>query len=139
MSNERLSKVEELFLKNVDKIIAISAPCSFEKIENHVWKKEAWVPTLQKFELKRWISVRPSPVIKEKIKPINIIDKIDVPVLFIAGEKDPTVHSWHTKDLYEKAVCEKHFQLFENCYHAEDIFLQSKNLFLSLCNTWLKK
>ena len=40
-----------------------------------------------------------------KIKPINIVDKITVQSLFIAGEKDPTVHPWHTKELYNKAKC----------------------------------
>ena len=29
----------------IDKIVAISAPTCFEKIENHIWKKEAWLPT----------------------------------------------------------------------------------------------
>lgn len=125
--------------KNIDKIIAVSAPSSFDKIENHVWKKEAWLPTLQKFELKRWISIRPSFVIREKIKPIDVVGQIDVPVLFIAGEKDPTVYAWHTKELYEKATCDKHFELFEKCYHAEDLFIQSKEKFIDICKNWLEK
>lgn len=125
--------------KNVDKVIAVSAPSSFEEIENHVWKKEAWIPTFQKFELKRWMSIRPSLFVKKKPKPINLVEKIDVPTLFIAGEKDPTVHQWHTKTLYEKAVCAKQFELFENCCHAEDLFIQSKERFISVCKMWLEK
>lgn len=123
--------------KNVDKIIAISAPCDFDKIENHVWRKEAWLPTLQKFELKRWLSVRPSIIVRKKIKPIEIVDKIEVPTIFVAGEFDPTVHSWHTKELFEKAVCPKQFELFEDCYHAEDLFLQERDKFVRLCKEFL--
>lgn len=125
--------------KDVDKVIAVSVPSSFEEIENHMWKKEAWLPTLQKFDLRRWISIRPSLFVKKKPKPINLVEKIDVPTLFIAGEKDPTVHPWHTKKLYEKAVCTKQFELFENCCHAEDLFIQSKERFISVCKKWLEK
>ena len=112
---------------SVSKIIAVSAPVCFEKIENKVWKKEAWIPTLQKCELKRWFSIRPSVIPNKKIKPIDIVEKIKCPTLFLAGEKDPTIESWHTKALFTKAVCDKKFELFENCCHAEDLFIQNEN------------
>jgi pimeloyl-ACP methyl ester carboxylesterase len=125
--------------KNVDKIIAVSAPHSFDEIENQMWRPEAWFMTIfKKMDLKQWASIRPSPVIGAKIKPIDIVDKIEVPTLFIAGEKDPTVHAWHTQALFNKAVCKKHYELFENCFHAEDLFLQDKERFLTICNDWLK-
>lgn len=123
--------------KNVDKVIAISAPFSFNKIENHMWRKEAWIQTMKKFELKRFFSIRPSLIVRKKIRPIDIVDKIEVPTLFIAGELDPTVHSWHTKKLFETAKCEKYFALFKNCYHAEDLFIQERQNFISLCKNWL--
>lgn len=124
--------------KNVDKIIAVSAPHSFNRIENHVWKKEAWIQTLKKFELKRWFSIRPGALIHKKIKPIDIVDKIEVPTLFVAGEKDPTVHPWHTEELFKKAKCTKHYELFEKCFHAEDLFLQDREKFITICKCWLK-
>lgn len=96
--------------KDVDKIIAVSAHYSFEKIENQMWRSEAWVPTFKKMELKRWFSVRPSCIIREKIKPVDVVDKIEVPTLFTAGRHDPTVHAWHTKRLYKKAKCRKIFR-----------------------------
>lgn len=121
----------------IDKIIAVSAPSCFEKIENQIWKKEAWLPTLQKCELNRWFSIRPSFIITEKIKPIDIIEKVKCPTLFLAGEKDPTVHSWHTEALFKKAICEKKYELFENCCHAEDLFIQDREKFVNLCLDWL--
>lgn len=123
--------------KNIDKIIAVSAPHSFIKIENHIWKKAAWIPTLKKFEFKRWISIRPSLIIGKKIRPIDIIDQIDSPILFIAGEKDVTVRAWHTMSLYRRAKCKKHFELFEDCNHAEDIFIKERKKFIHLCTDWL--
>lgn len=123
--------------QNVDKVIAVSAPHSFEKIENHMWKKEAWMSYFEKFELIRLLTVRPSPIIREKIKPIDIVDKIEVPTLFIAGEVDPIVYAWHTQSLFEKANCQKHYELFENGRHAEDLFLQERTRFIDLCKNWL--
>ena len=121
----------------IDRIIAISAPTCFSKIENKVWKKEAWIPTLQKCELKRWVSIRPSIINRKKINPIDIIDKVKCPTLFMAGEKDPTVCAWHTEALYNKAICPKKYELFEKCCHAEDLFLQNRERFIKTCIDWL--
>lgn len=123
--------------KDVEKIIAVSAPHSFIKIENHMWKKEAWSHSLRKFELIRWITVRPSLVIGKKIRPIDIVGKIKVPTLFIAGKQDVTVRAWHTKALYRVAKCEKRFELFNDCCHAEDLFYQAREKFVRVCTDWL--
>ena len=124
--------------KDINSVIAVSAPADFGKIENQMWKKEAWSETFKKFELNRFLSIRPYPIPLKKIKPIDIIDKIECPVLFLAGEKDPTVHSWHTKDLYDKALCKKEFKLFENGCHAEDLYLHFEGEFKQICFDWLK-
>ena len=121
----------------INKIIAVSAPTSFDKIENQVWRPEAWIPTFQKCELKRWFSIRPSLKICKKIKPIDIVEKVKCPTLFLAGEKDPTVCSWHTEELYKKAVCTKGYELFKNCCHAEDLFIQDRDKFVKICTEWL--
>lgn len=125
--------------QDVDKVIAVSAPHSFIKIENHMWKKEAWSHSLRKFEFIRWITVRPSLIIGKKIRPIDIVDKIEVPTLFIAGKQDVTVRAWHTKSLYRIAKCKKHFELFENCCHAEDLFYQDRERFINVCTDWLTR
>ncbi len=125
---------------DVNKIIAVSAPCDFDKIENQMWKKEAWLPTLKKYEPGRWFSVRPSFIslmLRSKIKPVDIIKYVKAPTLFIAGKKDPTVHPWHTEKLYKEAVCEKRFQLFDST-HAEDLFLDEPEKFMDVCVNWLQ-
>ena len=120
----------------IDKVIAVSAPTEFDKIENQMWKKEAWGETFKKFELDRFASIRPYPIPLKKINPIDVVGKIKVPTLFIAGEKDPTVHPWHTKELYEKATCQKEYK--DGC-HAEDLFLHYEDDFSKLCTDWLLK
>ena len=125
--------------KLINSVVAVSPPCDFSKIENQMWKKEAWGETFKKFELNRFLSIRPSIFIHKKIKPIDIIEQVNCPTLFIAGKLDPTVHSWHTEALYNKATCIKEFKLFENGFHAEDLFLHYKDEFKSLTLNWLNK
>lgn len=132
-----LALIHSAIEKNVDKVIAVSAPHSFIKIENQMWRKEAWWHSFRKFEFIRWITVRPSLIIGKKIRPIDIVSKIEVPTLFIAGEKDVTVHAWHSKSLYRLAKCKKHFELFEGCCHAEDLFFQKRGKFINTCKKWL--
>lgn len=123
---------------DVDKIIAVSAPEDFDKIENKMWHPNAWIPTFKKFEPKRWVSIRPSPVIAKKIKPADVVDRIKIPTLFVAGRHDVTVCPWHTEFLYKKALCEKKFVVFENGIHAEDLFLAEPDDFVKLCLDWLQ-
>ena len=87
--------------KNINGIIAVSAPTEFYKIENKMYSPDAWIPTLfQKFEPLRWLTIRAGNPFLRKEKPIDLVQKITVPTLFIAGEKDPTVCPWHTQKLF---------------------------------------
>lgn len=126
--------------KNIDSLICISAPADFDKIENHFFKKEAFLPTMQKFELTRSLSIRPGNMFLNKIKPIDIVQDISpVPALFIAGGKDPTVYPWHTQALFERTQHIKKFELFENDFHAEDLYLNSRDKFLQVCSNWISQ
>ncbi len=121
----------------IKKVIAVSPPCDFSKIENQMWKKEAWLPTLKKIELNRWFSIRPSIFIRRKIKTIDIIQNNMAETLYIAGKLDPTVHMWHTEALYNKTQSEKAFKCFEYGLHAEDLFFDYKNEFMEISLDWL--
>ena len=122
---------------DVDKIVAVSPPADFMKIENHMYSPDAWMPTLfHKFEPKRWITVRAGFPLLKKDRPIDYVDKISVPTMFIAGEKDPTVFPWHTESLYNKAVCIKKYKLFTKTRHAEDLYLDYPQKFIKNCIDW---
>lgn len=125
---------------DINKIISVSAPCDFMKIENHMYSPDAWIPTLfKKFEPLRWLSIRAGNPFLSKERPLDFVEKIKVPTLFIAGEKDPTVFPWHTKALYEKAVCDKEYKLFKKARHAEDLFMDFRQEFMKLCIDWIEK
>lgn len=126
--------------KDIDKVIAVSAPTEFYKIENRMYSPDAWIPTLfQKFEPLRWLTIRAGNPFLKKEKPLALIKNITVPTLFIAGEKDPTVLAWHTEKLYNEAICEKEFKLFPKTRHAEDLYLDYPKEFLNTCVNWLNK
>lgn len=68
-----------------------------------MYSPDAWIPTLfHKFEPLRWLSIRAGNPFLKKRKPVDIIQNIKSPTLFIAGEKDPTVLPWHTKNFMIK-------------------------------------
>lgn len=126
--------------KNICGIIAVSAPTEFYKIENKMYSPDAWIPTLfQKFEPLRWLTIRAGNPFLHKEKPIELVNKITVPTLFIAGEKDPTVCPWHTQKLFENATCKKDFILFENARHAEDLYTDYQKKFIKYCTSWLEQ
>lgn len=126
--------------KNINGIIAVSAPTEFYKIENKMYSPNAWIPTLfQKFEPKRWMTIRAGNPFLPKEKPIDLVEKITVPTLFIAGEKDPTVCPWHTQKLFENAKCKKDFILFEKARHAEDLYTDYPEKFITYCTEWLEQ
>lgn len=124
---------------HVNKIIAVSAPYDFEKIENHMWKKAAWLETFRKFELNRFLSIRPCILPLKKIKPGDIIEKVNSPTLFMAGENDPTVYPWHTEKLYSEALCKKEYKLYLSGCHAEDLYLHYPETFAEDCINWLQE
>lgn len=124
--------------KNIDKLILVSTPVSFDKIENEMWKKEAFIPTIEKFELKTWCKIRPGKFWLKKTNPIDIIQNISpTPILILAGENDPTVHSWHAKALYEKAKEPKKIIIFKQANHAEDLYIKDPQKFVNTCVNWL--
>lgn len=126
--------------KNINGIIAVSAPTEFYKIENKMYSPDAWIPTLfQKFEPLRWLTIRAGNPFLRKEKPIDLVQKITVPTLFIAGEKDPTVCPWHTQKLFETAKCKKDFILFKRARHAEDLYTDYPEKFETCCTNWLNQ
>lgn len=123
---------------NLDALITVSAPHSFEKIKNAMWIKDFLKNPFGKYELKRWITVRPSLILPKRIRPIDVVDKILIPTLFIAGDSDFITHPKDTENLFFKAQCEKEFKLFENCNHAEDLIYQEKEKLVGTCLKWLE-
>jgi pimeloyl-ACP methyl ester carboxylesterase len=122
---------------DINSLVAVSAPVGFDKIENHFFKKEAFIPAFKKFELWRSLSIRPGNILLKKVNPIDVIQKIIcAPILFLTGGSDPTVHPWHSQELYNKASEKKSLTVFQDNFHAEDLYINSREKFMSVCHDW---
>ena len=123
---------------NVDKLILVSCPTDFKKIENHVFSPNAFIPTLKKFEWDRWTSIRLGKINDKKIKPIDEISKINIPTLFIAGKNDPIIYVWHNGELYKNSkAANKKAIIFEEGKHAEDLYLEAPKTFMDICRNFI--
>jgi len=123
--------------KDINGVIAVSAPTDFEKIENHFLKKEAVIPAMEKFEFGKSPTLRPGNILLKKIKPAEVASKISpIPILFLSGEKDPIIHQWHAEELFENAREPKSIKTFPGGLHAEELYLKSKEAFLDICLEW---
>ncbi len=124
--------------ENIDRLIIVSAPYSFAKIKNFMWIKDFVKNPFKKYEFRICTKLRPSPIIRKKVRPIDVVDKITIPILFIAGDLDTIINPDDTKSLFNNAKCEKKFELFANCNHAEDIIYQEKEKLINTCVEWLQ-
>lgn len=123
---------------DIDSLIAVSAPVSFDKIESRFFEREAVIPTFEKFELFRSLSIRPGNILLNKVNPVDAVtDIVSAPVLFISGGKDPTIYPWHSQELYNKSCEKKSLSIFEDDFHAEDLYINSRERFMSECNSWM--
>ena len=135
-----ISIIHTALHKDVASVIAVSAPVSFKKIENQFYRKEAFVPSIQKFELWRSLTIRPGNLFLPKTNPIDVVDDMaDIPILFLSGGKDRTIHSWHGDALHEKAKGPSEHLLFEDDFHAEDLYLSSPHRFVNTCVQWISR
>lgn len=123
--------------KSINRMVIVSAPNSFAKIKNFMWVKDFIENPFKKYEFNVCRKLRPSLIIQKKIRPIDVIHKIKIPTLFIAGGCDTIIRQEDTKSLFDKAICEKKFELFECCNHAEDIIYQDKEKLIRTCTKWL--
>lgn len=127
----------------IDSLISVSAPTEFGKIEFHFWDLDIENDIF--FNLTGAGSagkgVRPGPFWKEKEKPINIIEKVKTPTLFIHGNDDWLIKPWHSQTLYDKAKCKKKLSLIEKGPHAEYLMRENKNKkeTVQLVREWFKE
>lgn len=134
-----ISIIYNAHFNNINKFIAVSAPHSFEQIKHWAWAKDFINNPFGKYEPKICAKLRPNPIIRKKIKPVDVVDKIEMPTLFIAGDKDTITLLKDTKLLFDKAKCEKSLEIFNNCNHAEDLIYQNKEKLIETCLNWLNK
>ncbi|MGE0268963.1 MAG: alpha/beta hydrolase [Candidatus Omnitrophota bacterium] len=125
----------------IDSLIAVSPPSDFNKIDYQVWRMGVMENVVYNVFQEGRIGkgVKPGWPWLRKIKPIDVIDQIGIPVLFVHGKKDWLIQPWHSQRLFEKAKGTKSIELLEEGTHAEYIFRRNKEETVSIFKEWFRR
>jgi pimeloyl-ACP methyl ester carboxylesterase len=130
-----IALIEASSHQNIDSVIAVSSPANLGSINYHFWEKDMWRDLMLNFGVKgRGKGMRPGSPSLQKIRPIDIVDKISpTPVLFLHGEKDWLVKPSHSQRLFERAKDPKALEIIKDGGHAERIFDVLPDQFMKIC------
>lgn len=109
----------------IDSLISVSAPTDFNKINFHFWKMGIMENIIYNVfqEGRVGKGVRPGKFWLPKTRPIDVVDKINIPILFLHGDKDWLICPWHAEKLYNKSTSSnKRLTMVKNGTHAEYLY-----------------
>jgi len=127
---------------DVESLVCISTPSDFSKIDYHFWNldlKDDLVYTLFTRKGQKGRGFRPGPFWLEKEKPIDNVSKINIPVLYIHGERDWVILPWHSKALYGKTISKRKLVIIKNGPHAEYLMKNSEKEFVEEIKNWFSQ
>jgi dipeptidyl aminopeptidase/acylaminoacyl peptidase len=125
----------------VNALICISAPSDCSKIDYKWWKLDLENDIRYSLFTKKGAKgkgVRPGPFWMAKEKPIENIDKVKCPILYIHGDRDWVVGSWHSQKLHSKTATTKRIVVIKDGPHAEYLMRKHKEELLKEIDEWLK-
>lgn len=125
----------------IDSLVCISAPTDFDKIDYHWWELDVENDLVYGFIGKggKGKGVKPGPFWEEKEKPIDLVKKIKVPILYIHGDSDWVIKPWHSKELYKNTSSEKELMIIEKGPHAEYLIRKNKDKVIQSIRQWFEK
>lgn len=127
--------------KRVNSLACVSAASNFNKINYQFWKldlKGDLFYTLFTSEGWKGRGFRAGPFWLKKEKPIDNVDKIQIPILYIHGSRDWVIKPWHSQALYDKTQSKKRLVIIKNGPHAEYLFRDNRQEFLQEMRKWFK-
>ena len=120
----------------VKTLVAVSAPSSFEEIEFKFWTPEAMRTGVQGLEA--GAGCRPGNLLLKKERPIDTIRSVrEVPIFLIHGTHDVIIGVDHSRRLFTAAPEPKRLEIIERGSHAEALFRDEPERFISLVSAWL--
>lgn len=126
---------------HIDRLILVSPPISFSEIEFYFWEcnfeHELFYSMVGEGRFGK--GVRPGPLWLSKDKPIDSIEKVTCPTLFIHGDIDWVIRHRHSLALYEKARCEKKIVIIREGPHAEYLIQRKRAEILNPIKEWLSQ
>ena len=122
----------------IDSLVCVSAPSEFEKVDYHFWELDAENDLLYTLIKDGRVGkgVRPGPFWDKKIKPIDIVGQLDLPILYIHGDDDWVVKPWHSEKLFEKTGGPKDLLIIKNGPHAEYLVRKHKKELVQAVKSW---
>lgn len=122
----------------ISSLIAVSAPTQFNKIEFHFWKMGIMENIIYNVFQEGRIGkgVVPGNLWLKKVKPIDVVQDIKVPVFFLQGKKDWLVLPWHAEKLYAKAVGKKRLEIVPEGTHGEYLFRRDREGTIRFFKEW---
>jgi len=117
--------------------IAISAPYDCGKIEYHFWHLDLENDIFYNLGQGRiGKGVRPGAFWLAKKRPIDLVDKLSCPVLYIHGEKDWVTGYGHSQKLFEKTQSKRKIVIIKNGLHAEYLLRKEPQETVGLIRDW---
>jgi len=124
----------------VKSFICVSAPTEFGKIDFRFWNIDFENDVIYNLnEGKIGKSLRLGPFWLNKSRPIDSIEKVKCPVLFIHGDKDWVIDYQHSHQLYNKAKSKKKIEIISNGPHAEYLLRKYHKQVLSVIMDWFSQ
>lgn len=125
----------------IHSLIAVSAPSDFGKIDFQMWRMGIMENIVYNVFQEGRIGkgVRPGWPWFRKTKPIDVVEGIRIPVLFVHGMKDWLIRPWHSHDLYARARGDKSLRLIEQGTHAEYIFRRNQEETTAVFKEWFQE
>jgi len=127
--------------KDVQALVCVSAVSDVDKVDYKFWEldwEEDVVYTLFDRTGKKGKGVRPGPFWFRKKKPLESIKKIDIPILFIHGDRDWVIKPWHSKALYSRVRSKKKLVVLKGGPHAEYLMKDFSQELLNSIKGWFK-
>jgi len=127
--------------EEIDSLIAVSTPTQFRKINYQVWRLGFFENIFYSMSREGRIGkgVKPGRLWLKKIKPIDIVDEIDIPVLYLHGKKDWLIRPKHSQRLFDKSPENKKIVIIEKGTHAEYLFRRDRQGTTKIFKDWFSK
>lgn len=125
----------------MDSLVSVSAPTEFEKIDYRFWELDVENDIFYNLvgEGRIGKGVRPGPFWLKKDKPIHLVGRIKIPILYLHGEADWLIAPSHSEELFKETTSKKRLLLIKNGPHAEYLIRKNKLETLSAIKMWLKE